>query len=99
MSDNRPRARNAGERASQRRRLWSIGVALVGALLPGAARAAEEQGRALEASGDFGTVALVTILAAGGVLLLATLGRLYQRQRGIRWRFQDPDPPHDAGSH
>jgi hypothetical protein len=39
------------------------------------------------------------MLAAAGciaaIFLIATLGRLYQRQRGLRWRFQDPDPVQD----
>jgi hypothetical protein len=98
MSDHRPRTHDATDGGRRARWLRSGGAGLVAAAVPVLARAADvEQGRALEGADDFGKVALITILAAGSVLLLATLGRLYQRQRGIRWRFQDPDPPHDGG--
>ncbi len=56
---------------------------------------ATEEGRVLERPENFTSVFLYTALAAGSVLLVASLGRLYQLQRGIRWRFQDPDAPHD----
>lgn len=74
-----------------------VSAGLVAAGLPALARAAAGEGRGLEPSPDFSTVALVTVLTAGGILLLASLGRMYQRHRGIRWRFQDPDSPHDGG--
>ena len=79
----------------RRRALQSTSLGLLAALTPVLAHA--QEGRALEASDDFGKVALVTVLVAGGILLLAGLGRLYQLQRGIRWRFQDPDSPTDSG--
>lgn len=77
-------------------RLSSITAGAAAAVAPTLARAAEEQGRILEPNENFGMIALVTLLTAGGILLLASLGRMYQRQRGIRWRFQDPDAPADA---
>lgn len=97
MSDHGPRTHDGKDSGRRARWLRSAGAGLVAAVLPVFVSATAEEGRALEGSDDFGTVALITLLAAGGVLLLATLGRLYQRQRGIRWRFQDPDSPHDGG--
>lgn len=76
-------------------RLFAGASALVAALLPVLASAAEESGRILERPDNFTSVFVYTAVAAVGVLLLASLGRLYQLQRGLRWRFQDPDSPHD----
>lgn len=76
-------------------RLFAGASALVAALLPVLASAAEESGRILERPENFTSVFVYTAIAAVGVLLLASLGRLYQLQRGLRWRFQDPDSPHD----
>ncbi len=95
------RAHERTPNTEPRHKAWArAGVApsvagALAALLPLAAHAADE-GRALEQPENFGTVALITILGAGGLLLVASLGRMYQKQRGIRWRFQDPDQPHDA---
>jgi hypothetical protein len=97
MSDiTRHLARSA--RALRRRAVsaTAVGAGAVAAAVPALARAAEEQGRALESPASFEKVAFFTLLGSGAVLLLASLGRMYQRQRGIRWRFQDPDAPHDA---
>ncbi len=69
--------------------------AAAAALLPALASAAEESGRILERPDNFNAVFLFTAIAAGSVLLIASLGRLYQLQRGLHWRFQDPDVPHD----
>jgi hypothetical protein len=77
-------------------RLASVAAGAAAAAAPVLAVAADEQGRVLEQNENFGMIALVTLLTAGGILLLASLGRMYQRQRGIRWRFQDPDAPADG---
>lgn len=69
--------------------LTGIAVATTPALA-----AATEAGRALEQPADFWPVFLYTILASGALLLVATLGRLYQRQRNLHWPFQDPETPH-----
>lgn len=66
------------------------------ALAPLAASAADE-GRTLPPADSYGTVGLFTVLGVAALLLVASLGRMYQRQRGIRWRFQDPDDPHHDG--
>ncbi|MCC6236887.1 MAG: hypothetical protein IT299_04850 [Dehalococcoidia bacterium] len=76
-------------------RLFAGVSALVAAALPVVASAAEEGGRVLERPDNFTAVFIYTAIAAGGVLFLASLGRLYQLQRGLHWRFQDPDVPHD----
>lgn len=82
-------------RTARRRRLGGVIGAVVAGALPAVVSAAEG-GRALEQPENFGTMLLVTAGAALGLLFLASLGRMYQRQRGIRWRFQDPDQPHDS---
>ena len=92
---NDERQAPSGAARRLRRALESASVGLVAALAPALVHA--QEGRALEASENFGSIALVTLLVAGGILLLAGLGRLYQLQRGIRWRFQDPDAPTDGG--
>ena len=94
MTNDPPHAQR-GLAPRLRRTLPSVSVGVLAALTPVLAYA--QEGRALDASDDFGKVALVTLLVAGGILLLAGLGRLYQLQRGIRWRFQDPDAPTDGG--
>ncbi len=76
------------------RRALGIVVAAAG-VVPALASAAEG-GRALEQPANFGTMLLVTAGASLVLLFVASLGRMYQRQRGIRWRFQDPDQPHDS---
>jgi len=58
---------------------------------------AAEGSRAVERPEDWTSVMLLTAAAASGVLLLASLGYLYMRLRGIEWSFQRPDPP--AGDH
>lgn len=83
--------------AGRWRRVASVVAGAGAAALPVLALAADEQDRVLEQSPSFWLVALITLLTAGGILLVASLGRMYQRQRGIRWRFQDPDAPHDSG--
>jgi uncharacterized membrane protein YidH (DUF202 family) len=95
LMTNPAQHKRAGAVSRLRRAFTSTSVALIAALAPVLTHA--QEGRALEASEDFGKVALVTLLVAGGILLLAGLGRLYQLQRGIRWRFQDPDAPTDGG--
>ena len=70
-------------------------AALAASAAPAVATAQEAGSRAVDPPSDMTTAMLA---AAGGVIalfLVATLGRLYQRQRGIRWRFQDPDPVQD----
>jgi hypothetical protein len=88
-------------------RLGRAAAALTGAALaalPLIASAAEgttaATGRTLDAPPSFGPAVFATAVAALTVLAVAALGRLYQLQRGIRWRFQDPDSPqHDEGHH
>jgi len=70
-------------------------AALAGSAVPAVATAQEAGSRAVDTPGDVTTAMLA---AAGGVValfLVATLGRLYQKQRGLHWRFQDPDPVQD----
>jgi hypothetical protein len=98
LTPNRPAPRHTSMWHSWHPARLAAGVlGATSAALPGLALAAEQQGRALEQNENFGMVAFITVATAGGILLLASLGRMYQRQRGIRWRFQDPDAPHDSG--
>ena len=78
------------------RRALVGGAAIVAAVAPLVASAADE-GRTLPQADSFGTAGLFAALGVGALLLIASLGRMYQRQRGIRWRFQDPDQPHHDG--
>ena len=55
--------------------------------------------RALETGEDLRKVVLVTLLAVAAVVLVATLGYLYRRQRQLAWEFQKPDPPADDAEH
>lgn len=84
------------------RRISAMALGAVAAATPVIAAAQEHGGatfeahsRATDASADWGMVVLVTILSAGGLFVLATLGYLYRRQRGLDWAFQKPDAPHD----
>ena len=67
-------------------------AALLALVLPAAILAQETSSRATESADDLWKVVLITLLAVAAVILLATLGTLYQRERGLHWRFQDPDP-------
>jgi hypothetical protein len=85
-----------------KRRISAVALGAAGAAMPLIAAAQEHGGatfeahsRATEAGGDWGTVMLVTVLSTGGLFLVATLGYLYRRQRGLDWAFQKPDAPHD----
>lgn len=83
------------------RRVLAALASVALASTPALASAATESGRALEQPEDFWPVFLYTVLASAALLLVATLGRLYQRQRNLHWPFQDPETPHheDGGHH
>lgn len=66
-----------------------------GALLPALALAADEGSRAVARPADWSHTMLLAAAGAIGVLLLATLGALYRRERHLEWDFQKPDPPAD----
>jgi len=76
-------------------------VALLGgvlaALLPVAAFA--EEGRGLERPQDFGAVTLLTAAGVAAVLLVAALGYLYRRRRGLEWDFQRGDATESREHH
>ncbi len=65
---------------------------LVAAAIPAAAMATEET-RALERSGDWVSVLLVTGLGLLALGLVASVGYLYRRERKLDWDFQKPDAP------
>ncbi len=78
-------------------RIAAAGSALVASIMPAVAAAQEPGSRAVDVPADATTAILA---AAGGVtalFLIWTLGRLYQKQRGLRWRFQEPDQVDDHG--
>ncbi len=62
------------------------------ALSTGIAVAAEGGSRSLETPADMAKVVAVTLLGLGGLAIVSTLVYLYRRERGLRWRFQFPDP-------
>lgn len=67
-------------------------IAAAAALAPEVAVAAD---RALERGEDSGLILWATVLATGALFLIAGLGYLYRRERGLDWEFQKPDAPHD----
>ena len=83
-----------------RRLIAVISGVLFAVAAPAAAWAAEEGGttfeaaeRAMDPSADWSTIVLVTLLAVGGLFLLATIGYMYRRERNLDWEFQKPDAP------
>ncbi|MDA0365212.1 MAG: hypothetical protein O3B31_01595 [Chloroflexi bacterium] len=61
--------------------------------------AAETASRALPALVDSVGVGLIAVAAVLGLLLVASLGYLYRRERQLDWGFQRPDAPHQDGHH
>lgn len=61
--------------------------------------AAETASRALPALVDSVGVGLIAVAAVLGLLLIASLGYLYRRERHLDWGFQRPDAPHQDGHH
>ena len=85
-----------------KRRISAMLLGAAAAAMPIIAAAQEHGGstfeahsRATEASADWGMVTLITVLGAGALLLVTTIGYLYRRERGLEWAFQQPDAPHD----
>ena len=72
------------------RRLSALLVGLVLGLLPATALAVHGS-RDLGRPADWQPGMLLTLLATLGIVVLATLGSLYLRHRGIEWEFQRPD--------
>jgi hypothetical protein len=68
------------------------------ALLPVVA-IAQEEGRTLERSEDWGQVVIVTIAGVAAIILVATLGYLYRTRRHLVWDFQQPEEPHGDSHH
>jgi flagellar basal body-associated protein FliL len=77
-----------------RRALRALAVGLVVGVLPASAAAQEAEGRAVAAPADASAIMLVTLLVVGVLILLAGLGYLYRRERGLDWEFQKPEEPH-----
>ena len=61
----------------------------------GHAAGAAAQGRAVPTPPDMSMILLLTALALTAVLVTATLGYLYRRERHLDWPFQAADVPHD----
>ncbi len=74
------------------RQLAAAGVGAAVAAWPALAAAQSGNSRAIGAADDFWKVALVTAFGAGALLLVAAIGYLYRRERGLAWDFQLPDP-------
>ena len=72
-----------------------LGVALAAA--PAVVAAQAETSRALDTADDFWKVLLLTALGIGALLLVASIGYLYRRERNLAWEFQRPDPGEDDG--
>ena len=72
------------------------------AALPQRASAQELGSRALDSAPDLDAAVFGTIIGIAAVMVLATLGYLYRRERGLSWQFQQPDAVvehHDAAHH
>ncbi len=90
-----------------KRRLSAMAAGVTAALVPVVTFAQEHGGatfeahsRATDPGADWGVVMFITAIATAGLFLLATLGYLYRRERGLEWPFQRPDAPHgDHGAH
>lgn len=65
------------------------------ALLPTLVLAAEEGTRTVARPTEWLHAMLWTAAGSIGLLLLATLGALYRRERHLEWDFQKPDAPAD----
>ena len=82
------------------RRLAAAGVGAAVAAWPVLAAAQGDSSRAIGVADDFWKVALVTAVGVGALLLVAAIGYLYRRERGLAWDFQLPDPDeHDEEEH
>ena len=66
-----------------------IAAGVVAALLPSLA-AAEHPDPALDPPGDMATALLLVGLAVAAMMVLAAIGYLYRRQRGLHWDYQLP---------
>lgn len=81
----------------------SAAVASALALLPALVSAAGGHGdssfeaadRAMERGGDWELIVFLTVLGVGALFLMAAVGYLYRRERGLDWQFQQPEAPHD----
>ena len=71
---------------------WGFGalIAVLAAAWPASA-AAEEGARELGTPADMGTALLLLGLGLLGTFVVASLGFLYRRQRGLRWAYQLPE--------
>lgn len=71
--------------------------------MPFVASAQEQGGSSFEAASrstdpaaDWGLVMFLTVLFVLGLFLLSAIGYLYRRERGLTWRFQNPEPDHQT---
>lgn len=76
-------------------RAAGMAVGAGAALLPALALAAEEGTRAVARPAEWLHAMLWTAAGSIGLLLLATLGALYRRERRLEWDFQKPDAAAD----
>lgn len=61
----------------------------------GPANTFEAASRSTDPSADWFTIVLVTVLSLAGLFLLATIGYMFRRERGLDWEFQKPDAHHE----
>ena len=74
------------------KRLAASGVGAAAAAWPALVAAQGGGSRAIGLGDDFWKVTLVTTLGVGVLFLVAAIGYLYRRERGLAWDFQLPDP-------
>ena len=75
--------------------LLAAGFAVALALAPAVVLAQDGGDRTVEAPGDLWLVVLMTALGLGILMVVAAIGYLYRRERGLVWGFQLPDPDGD----
>lgn len=83
-----------------RRRISSL-MAGAAAAMVGAAPAAAQQvaDRTVDPPEQWAVVAFWTLIATIGLFIVAAIGYLYRRERGLEWGFQQPEPSHDEDHH
>ncbi len=95
MSRRRPAAAGTSAAAAGARAA-AAGMGAAAALLPSLAGAQES--RAIDAPDDAVGTVLATVGALVALFVVASIGFLYLRARGLQWGFQEKELPPEPGS-